>query len=575
MAFAISSGELSVSGNETAATLATFLNANTAYGSGVTYGSGAKLTRLSIVGTVSLANGAVLDLSYADVRITGNGRLTSPGYGGGTGRAVCKDTVVHCDALTGNNFFPIMAGENLTAIADGGSMFGFGFNRAENPGINGVRLVIPVTTGIVDTAIASQVSNLVLESQSNSGSYPIPTGDVNGLTLKGTNTGLAFYWQTATYFLKNVNVSRSSLPLYYRRSPYVAVYNLIDSTTGQRTYSASYVNDASNADGNGQVCVVSRFAPLMRPNPAYAVYRVSDGSQVLGGTGTAAGAPSGVSLTWGTRSITETGTAYVIKGRTTGAGANESTVIEANFRVVIRAWGYDEIDTTDSFYADFAGNAQTPADGYITGTQAEAAAIAGIAVTFSGGNVTISISGAVSPQQIYNYCKWKLIGSSMANFLSGRGSELNLNSNVTVNLTSTGSIVSGGNFTSIRSGGAVNLNGRTSAVPIIDINANSYLRFDSIDSWTVYSDANRTNQLGSGTSASSFKFNYASGTTYYLTVISGVTSFSMTSTPTAAGETVVTLSTQALLTTLQASIKIVNNGVKKASLLIPHTQDIA
>lgn len=92
------------------------------------------------------------------------------------------------------------------------------------------------------------------------------------------------------------------------------------------------------------------------------------------------------------------------------------------------------------------------------------------------------------------------------------------------------------------------------ACGLVDANGDSYLSFAGIDSWVAYSDAGRTVQVGAGTGSELFRFVYSPGVTYYLRCVAGSTEFAMVSSPAAAGETEVTLSTQALLTALQGKV---------------------
>lgn len=139
----------------------------------------------------------------------------------------------------------------------------------------------------------------------------------------------------------------------------------------------------------------------------------------------------------------------------------------------------------------------------------------------------------------------------------------------TVTIKCAASVAPATDAMSIKTTGTVTLTGVTAGFGIVDATGNSYLLFSGIDSWIVYSDAARTVQIGSGTGAQLFRFNYAAATTYYLKCVAGSTEFAMVSTPSAAGETVVSLSTQALLMTLQVGMAAVKSdtGLIKALVL--------
>lgn len=103
------------------------------------------------------------------------------------------------------------------------------------------------------------------------------------------------------------------------------------------------------------------------------------------------------------------------------------------------------------------------------------------------------------------------------------------------------------------------LNGATQSGGIIDSNGDSFLTFESIDSWVVYSSsANRdsnTSPLDSGTGSEVYRFTYSGGTTYYLRLTTGTDIIFKDVTPVASGETVVSLGTSALLGNINASIQ--------------------
>jgi hypothetical protein len=136
----------------------------------------------------------------------------------------------------------------------------------------------------------------------------------------------------------------------------------------------------------------------------------------------------------------------------------------------------------------------------------------------------------------------------------------------TVTIKCAASVASAADALSIKTMGTVTLTGVTAGFGIVDAAGDSYLEFTGIDSWIVYSDPGRTVQVGAGTGSQLFRFVYAAGVTRYLKCVSGSTEFAMVATATAPGATVVSLSTQALLTTLQAAVGAVKSdtGLIKA-----------
>lgn len=139
----------------------------------------------------------------------------------------------------------------------------------------------------------------------------------------------------------------------------------------------------------------------------------------------------------------------------------------------------------------------------------------------------------------------------------------------TVTVKCAASVASAADASSIKTTGTVTLTGVTAGFGIVDATGDSYLQFSGIDSWIVYSDAARTVQVGAGTGSQLFRFVFSAGVTRYLKCVAGSTEFAMVATATAPGATVVSLSTQALLTTLQAAVGAVkaDTGLIKVSVL--------
>lgn len=225
----------------------------------------------------------------------------------------------------------------------------------------------------------------------------------------------------------------------------------------------------------------------------------------------------------------------------------------------------------------------------LTLNAAQAAALTGIAMTASGetgGTVTITENRTALDMWHY-YRAWI---ATLANFSSADSWTYD---GTTLNTGAWNVVVGNGvNLNAnVVTSGVVTVNG-TLTGGIVDANGDSFLSFDGIDAWEVYSDPARATLVDSGIGSEIFRFNYVPATTYYLTVIAGGTTYQMTSAPTASGETVVSLETPALLLTLQAlvserptlpqieastalakraDVAVVNDGVQRASLLIPHT----
>ena len=118
----------------------------------------------------------------------------------------------------------------------------------------------------------------------------------------------------------------------------------------------------------------------------------------------------------------------------------------------------------------------------------------------------------------------------------------------------------GTKFTTLKSQGTGTIsvaNSETINVGFIDANGDSFLKFVGIDSWEVFSDSARTTSLATGTG--NYRFNFSSGTSYYLDLVVSGETIQKTVTPSASGETEVSLSTAGLLTALQSQVNGLND----------------
>ena len=113
-------------------------------------------------------------------------------------------------------------------------------------------------------------------------------------------------------------------------------------------------------------------------------------------------------------------------------------------------------------------------------------------------------------------------------------------------------VAAGTKFKSFKTTGTVSTVSAAVNVPFVDSTGNSYFQFDSIDTWQAYSNPARTTLLGSGTGAQFYKFNFVAATSYHLTLTLSGEEFRKTVVPDAAGLTLVSLSSTALLTALNA-----------------------
>jgi hypothetical protein len=123
---------------------------------------------------------------------------------------------------------------------------------------------------------------------------------------------------------------------------------------------------------------------------------------------------------------------------------------------------------------------------------------------------------------------------------------------------------------SIRTTGTVTLsNGSTVSGGIIDSTGDSFLSFKDIESWKIYATQSNANKDKSALANGSgiFRFNYAAGTTYYMRLVVSGEQILKTITPSAAGETVVSLSSVALLGGIANAVSVVGRDVGETKVL--------
>lgn len=147
---------------------------------------------------------------------------------------------------------------------------------------------------------------------------------------------------------------------------------------------------------------------------------------------------------------------------------------------------------------------------------------------------------------------------------SGSGEASVSNSSVTLNAsTFTGNLTTTGTVSVT--------NGATIVGGIIDSNGDSFLSFSGVTSWRVYAteadQGANSNLISSGDVSDKFRFTYSSGTTYYMRLVVGSETIFKVSTPTAAGQTDVTLEIAGLLTALPTELdKVLVNRLDGSDL---------
>jgi hypothetical protein len=124
---------------------------------------------------------------------------------------------------------------------------------------------------------------------------------------------------------------------------------------------------------------------------------------------------------------------------------------------------------------------------------------------------------------------------------------------------------------SIRTTGTVTLsNGSTVSGGIIDSTGDSFLSFKDIESWKIYATQSNANKDKSALANGSgiFRFNYVAGTTYYLRLVASGEQILKTITPVEAGETVVSLSSVALLGSIANAVSVVGKEVGETKVQV-------
>lgn len=133
-----------------------------------------------------------------------------------------------------------------------------------------------------------------------------------------------------------------------------------------------------------------------------------------------------------------------------------------------------------------------------------------------------------------------------------------------VDLTGNTLTIKASDFTDqIETTGAVTTtNGATISGGIIDSTADSFLSFSGIDTWKTFANQNDANldqnELGSGLVTEIFRFNFVASTDYFLRLVVGDETFLKTVTPLQSGETEVSLSTTAILTSQGETVNEIN-----------------
>ena len=203
----------------------------------------------------------------------------------------------------------------------------------------------------------------------------------------------------------------------------------------------------------------------------------------------------------------------------------------------------------------FGGFLRQVADPAVTRTAAAALALSSKFTATAGTPGSVSVTASGTLDELYDYLiAWNCSTAALATFptvstypVTKNGLKFQTAMNIVI---SAGAVLSAGTkMTTLATTGLVSGAGTISG-NYTDSAADSFLFFDSIDSWTIFSDAARTIQLGAGTGL--YRFNFVANTTYYINAVSGDTIFQLFAKPLAPGQYDVSLNTTAQLIALNA-----------------------
>lgn len=580
MPFAINAGFVEVSGAETWATLSTFCAANSC---GVTSGG----VSLAMTLPVKLMDGSTLTVSARTLQVDAQylpSQDSAPAIRcasttSGRGRLVLRNGAVLIVLGAGVDAWDTFAvspdfedsevilGNRWASFANLGA-------RSDDRLVN-VRVQCAGLYGLSQRWVAGSAATI--------SGITFATNSIGSLVLAGSSKGLVLgngispqgdngsYSATPTVLHSGMRVAgaSSSVSIAASRAYCSYVFYDLKGGAGSRIWDIAYGTGgvqppASEAARSACVWV---FDPTVKNASGVAISGATWGVRSVAGSPftvanagvtNASGKVTG-GITWGVtptqqRTFTPDSGAYILKSQTpANAPSPVSSAIVPGYEVDIRCYGYLPVVLPGvTGAADVVGDTVLSVDPYVALSASQVAALTGIA--FDGATVTLTGSQKTL-DDVYSWLQlWYADPARIAvrAALTTTSSEYDLGA---VSIVATCTVVAGARVKSVRTTGTVSASGGGSILfPVVDANGDSSLSFSGIDSWIVYSDAARTAQIGAGTGSQLFRFVYSSGVTYYLKCVTGSTEFSMVSTPAAAGNTEVTLSTQALLTALQGKV---------------------
>lgn len=443
MAFTISGTTIQVSGTETGASFHTWAATNTV--------AARQLAPKAVeaIYTLRIQNGAVFDTS--DIVLVINERVMSQADANtDSGIHRCKGGLVLVQGTVNqwadNGAIPDYENAQFLIQKTGGAQGFFPFNQRATLGVIKKSKYI-VKTGFIDahlmlTTGAGTISDVTLQNDAAAaGIIAMRNQDTDGVGLYRIDP---FGWPgEVTSFHKNMtmyNASADEIRHSYRRFNGGAIwYNCRNFVTGNRMTAHRYVDNIGGGEDARSV-IVGAYKPTLQSALGVAlsgvevsIIKTSDNSVEQAGS-TGANGQINIATTASTdnrllsynnsfvsgsvtysRKIAEAGVKYIKQSITPAiSGNNVVSVDQGTFKIVQRRADLLEITATQSFATDYDGFKTMFADAAFTGTVGQAAAITGVAFAVASGLVTVTVTGAVTPQQIYNYWKhWSSLTAQM------------------------------------------------------------------------------------------------------------------------------------------------------------------
>lgn len=480
MAFTISGTQVQVSGNETGLSFRTWVGSNPTAGKQLTANTVEALFQLKI------QNGAVFDTSaiclVTNHKVEGqdNNNPTDTGiwkcFGGmiivkgSTSEWSNSGAIINWDGVQ----ILVSKTNGYYAPWNGGSMSGY---------VKNTNIYVKSTPLGIDGALSIANGNGTLlnvsfinESGNPGNGYGLVAQDTDGWYQK--NIPFLHFAGNAG-FHKNLRFFNTSgeIEINYRRNCGGAVfYNPVNVNTGNKASGIRYMSLGTSTTDASRSVVVGAYAPqiinssgVAVSNVYFAIYKTSDNALECKGTTGTDGKPYIVQGSSNTdeqsynntftiaganyqKIIRDAGVKYIKQSITpTTTGGNVVSVDQGTFKVVQRKKEMQEIVTTQSFQNDYSGQKVMFVDSYYTTDQS-----ANTTISINSGTKTITITGANTIDNLYDYVKyWLTQNMNVSNFMSASGKTVDITDYQIVGLQH---LTSGTKLTSIQSTGTITAN---------------------------------------------------------------------------------------------------------------------